>query len=182
MLVHGVDDLIVRDVTSGNNGDVVSVVVGCVVGSHVVNGQSLSKISISLDWLSNHVLSVRVEVGVFDGGLFVSLVVVLVLSANFVLKELKLSLVKRIVADDITKQANGSSGVTAEDLKSVASELSIRVSVPSGSEVFNFLTELSLGFAGGSSESHLLKKVGSSSSLKGLVSGSRADVDSYAEF
>jgi len=48
------------------------------------------------------VLSERVEMGVFNGGFMVSVMLLLVLLAYFLLYELKLSWVERSVADDVS--------------------------------------------------------------------------------
>jgi len=96
---------------------------------------------------------------VFKSGLNISVVVVFVLHADFILEELKLAGVEGAVAENISKKANGCFGISLKYLKVVAGELSIRVSRVSGSMVLNDLGQLSLGLVGGSSESHLLEKV-----------------------
>lgn len=96
------------NITSSDNNNVLTSVVGGVVVSEVVNSKSVSEISVSLDWLSHHVLSERVEVSVFKSGLRESIVVILMFLANLLFKELKFSSVKGWVADHISENFNSS--------------------------------------------------------------------------
>jgi len=64
-LFNLVNNLIVAHVTSGNNNDVFTVVIGCMVISKYFGTEVSNLISISLDWLSNLMLSVNIEVRVF---------------------------------------------------------------------------------------------------------------------
>lgn len=56
-LLDSLDNLVVGNITSGNNDDVISEVVGSVVVSQVINTQLGGQISISFNWLSQHVFS-----------------------------------------------------------------------------------------------------------------------------
>jgi len=56
-LFDSLDNLVVGNITSGNNDDVISEVVGSVVVSQVINTQLGGQISISFNWLSQHVFS-----------------------------------------------------------------------------------------------------------------------------
>lgn len=130
-------NLLVGNVTGSDDNHVVSVVVGGVEVSQLVNTDSAGKISISLDWLSEHVLSERVEMSVFKSGLNISVVVVFVLHADFILDELKLARVEGAVAENISEKPDGCLGISLKDLEVVAGELSIRVSRVSSSMVLN---------------------------------------------
>ena len=116
-VLNGIDDLIVRNVTSSNNDDVVTVVVGGVVVSEVISSKSLVQISISLNWLTEHMFSVRVEVDVFESGFNISIVVVLVFHADLILDKLELSAVNGWVGDHISKNSNSLGGITLEALQ-----------------------------------------------------------------
>lgn len=107
-MLNGVNDLLVVNITSSDNNNVLTSVVGGVVVSKVVNSKSMSEISVSLDWLSHHVLSERVEVSVLKSGFRESIVVILVFLANLLFKELKFSSVEGWVADHITKNLDSS--------------------------------------------------------------------------
>lgn len=56
-LLDSLDNLVVGNFTSGNNDDVISEVVGSVIVSQVINTQLGGQISISFNWLSQHVFS-----------------------------------------------------------------------------------------------------------------------------
>jgi len=146
----------------------------------VIDSNGVSEVTVSLDWLSEHMLSERVEVSILEGSFLVPVVVVLVLSADLVLHELKLSRVQRVVADHVTEEVDGSSSVTTVDLKAESSVLSVGVGGVFGSHVVHLLCKFGLALGGGASGGHLLQDVGGSSGGEVLVSGSRADVDSNA--
>ena len=97
MLVDLVHKFIMVDVSSANDDDVVSEEVGGVEVSEVISSESVEDVSVTLDWLAHHVLSVDVEVSVFNGGLEVSVVVVFMLLVNFFLDKLELVLVESAV-------------------------------------------------------------------------------------
>ena len=135
--MDGFDNLIVGNVTSGNDDHIVSVVVGSVEVSQVVNTEGAGKVSISLDWLSQHVFSERVEVSVFKSSLNISIVIIFVLHADFVLDELELSRVKSAVAENISEKPDGSLGISLKNLEVVAVILSIRVGRVSSTVILN---------------------------------------------
>lgn len=159
-VLNGIDDLVVGNVTSSNNDDVVTIVVGGVVVSDVIGTEGLSQISVTLDWLTEHVLSVGVEVDVLEGSFNISIVVVLVFHADLILDELEFSAVDGWVGDHITEEADSLAGVTLEALEVEGSEFSIGVTAVSGTHVLDGFSELSLGGRSGTSKSHLLEKVG----------------------
>jgi hypothetical protein len=97
MLVDLVHKFIMVDVSSSNNNNVVSEEVGGVEVSEVISAESVENVSVTLNWLTHHVLSVYVEVSIFNGGLEVSMVVVFMLLVNFFLNKLELVLVESAV-------------------------------------------------------------------------------------
>lgn len=162
-LLNLLDDLAVVDLTSGNDDDVVTVVVGSVVISEHVDADLLSDVSVALDWLTDHVLSVDVEVAVLNSGLVIASVVRLMLGRDLLLGELKLSGVQGWVADGITEKGDGSASVVLLNLDTERGEFSIGVTVPGGAEFSKILGKFTLGFGGGSTGKHLLEKIGSTS-------------------
>jgi hypothetical protein len=177
VLLNGVNDGVVGHITGGDDDHVVTVVVGSVVVSEVIHSQGAGEISITLDWLSKHVLSERIEVSVFKSGLLEPIVVVLMLHADLILDELKLSRVKGIVSKHISKESNSFASVSLEDLKAIAGLLSIGLSSVSSSHILDFLSNLSLGSGVGSSQCHLLEEITGTSGGKILLSGSSSNVD-----
>lgn len=108
VLLNGINDLVVVDVSSGDDSDVVSIVVGGVEVSDVVKGNGLSQISVTSDWLSEHMLSEAVEVHVLEQSLLVATMVVLVILAHLVLAEFELSRVEGSVAKHISEDRHSS--------------------------------------------------------------------------
>jgi hypothetical protein len=102
-LVHLVHELFVVNVTSTYNYNVVSVEVSGVEFSEMVSSKSLENVSISLDWLSHHVVSVDVEVSILNGGLEIPVIVVIMLIGNFFLDKFQLVLIEYTVADCVSK-------------------------------------------------------------------------------
>jgi hypothetical protein len=176
-LLDSLDNLVVGNITSGNNDDVISEVVGSVVVSQVINTQLGGQISISFNWLSEHVLSEWVEMSIFKSGLNISVVIIFVLHWNFILDEFELSRVEGVVAEHITENVDGSWSISLKDLEVVASEFSIGVSWVSSTHVLNGFSQLSLGLVSGTSEGHLLEEIWSSTSGKIFVSWSSTNVD-----
>ena len=85
MLVHLVHELFVVNVASTYYYNVVSIEVSGVEFSEMVSSECLEDVSVSLDWLTHHVVSVDVEVSVLNGGLEVLMVVILMLMSNLLL-------------------------------------------------------------------------------------------------
>ena len=85
MLVHLVHELFVVNVASTYYYNVVSIEVSGVKFSEMVSSECLEDVSVSLDWLTHHVVSVDVEVSVLNGGLEVLMVVILMLMSNLLL-------------------------------------------------------------------------------------------------
>jgi len=177
VLLNGIDDLIVVNITSGNDDHVITVIVGSLVILQHTGSDGVGHISISLDWLSKHVLSEGVEVSVFEGGLLESVVVVFVLHADLILNKLKLGRVKSVVAEHISKETDGFASITLEDLERVVSHLSVGLGVVSGSHILDFLGQFGLGSAISSSQGHLLEKVTGTSGGEILLSGSSANIN-----
>jgi len=158
-VLNGIDDLVVGYVTCSNNDDVVTVVVGSMVVSEVISSKSLVQISITLDWLTEHMFSEGVEMDVFEGGFNISIVVVLVFHADLIFDKLEFSTVKSWVGDQITKNSNSFGGVTLETLHVIGGVFSFRDSAVSCSHVLHSFGELRLRSRGGTSKSHLLEKI-----------------------
>lgn len=176
-LLNLLDDLSVVDVSGGNDDKVVTVVVGGVVLSEVVGANLLEHISITLNRLTDNVISETVEVSVLESRLLVSSVVLLVLGADLFLEDLELGRVEGGVADGVTEEADGSGGVTLEDGHVEAGVLSIGVSLVLGTHSADLIGELALGSGGGTSGGHSLDKVGRAGGLEILVSGASANID-----
>jgi len=179
-LLGSINDLLVGDVTSGDDGDVISIVVGGVEVSDVIERDGLGEISVSLDWLSEHVLSKGVEMNVLESGLLKPVVVVLMLLSYFLLAEFKLGRVEGLVAKHVSEHGHGFGGISGEALEAIASPLSVGLSRVSGSHVLDILRDLGSGSGGSASGGHFLEEVRSSCGLEGLVSRSGSDVDSDA--
>lgn len=177
-LLDGINDLVVANITSGNNGDVVTVVVGRVEVSQVIKSDGLGQISISLDWLTEHVLLVGVEMNVFKGSLLKSIVVVLVLLADFFLAELELGRVEVVVGNQVSEDVDSSGGIVVEDLEAISSVFSIGFRGESSTHVLNLFTEFRSGSAVSSSGGHSFEKVGTTGGLESFVSRTSSDVDS----
>lgn len=60
-LFDGIDDLMVIDFSSGNYYEIISIVVGRHVVSDIVELDFLGEISITFNWLSEHVVTETVE-------------------------------------------------------------------------------------------------------------------------
>lgn len=105
--LEGVVNLInesgVIDVTSSDDDKVVTEVVGSLVSGEVLHGEGGKLISVTLDGLAEHVVSVGVEVSVFKGGVLEIVLVVSVISGNLLLKDLELSLVEGGVSNGVTE-------------------------------------------------------------------------------
>ena len=85
MLVHLVHELFVVNVASTYYYNVVSIEVSGVEFSEMVSSECLEDVSVSLDWLTHHMVSVDVEVSILNGGLKVLMVVILMLMSNLLL-------------------------------------------------------------------------------------------------
>lgn len=103
-----VNNLIVAHITSGNNDDVLTIVVGSVVVSKNLGTEVSNLISITLNWLSHLMLSINIEVGILNGDFLVVVETGLVFIRNFDLKLLNFCWVQLHVADGISEEGNGS--------------------------------------------------------------------------
>jgi len=135
VLLNGSNDLLVVDITCGNDDDIITVVVGSVEVTNVINLNCVGEVTISLNWLSKHVLSERVKVSVFQQGGVILIVVVFMFLADLILHEFKLCSVESSIANHITENTNSFSSVSIVNLKTEASEFSIRVSAISSTHV-----------------------------------------------
>ena len=113
------------DVTSTNNNDVITEVVGGVEVAKVINRNLLDVVAVSLNWLAHHVLSVNIEMAVLKGSFHAAVVVVVVLLSDLLLNELEFVRVKSAVCDNISKKLDGLANITLEDLERNLSVLSV---------------------------------------------------------
>jgi len=79
MHVDGFNERVVVDSSSSNNTYVISVVVGSFVVSKVISRDLLDLIGVSLDWLSEHMVTIRVEMTILKSSLLVGLEVSIML-------------------------------------------------------------------------------------------------------
>jgi len=176
-LVDLVNERVVVDTTSSNNHNVVTEVVGSSVASECVGIDAVQLVGFSLDGLSEHVVSVGVEMHVFEGSFLVVSRGGFVLSSNFLLGKLNLCGVEGSVGESVTENGDSSGNVTLEDLETEASLLTGRFGIKMSSHVLNFLSKFGLGAARGSAGEELVQQVRSTSSLESILAGSGADVD-----
>jgi len=176
-LLNLFDDLGVVHVTGGNDNNVVTEVVGGVVSSEVIGANFLEQVSITLNRLTEHMISITVEEGVLESSLLVSGMVGLMLGADLFLEDLELGRVEGGVAHGITKEVDGSTGVAFEHGQVEAGVLSVGVSVVLATHSANLFEELALGSGGGASVGHALNKVRRASRLEILVSGTSTNID-----
>lgn len=108
--------------------------------------------------------------GVFKKSLFISVMVIFVFHAYFILNKLKFGRVKGIVAKDITKEADGFRGITFQNLEAISGVLSVGMGSVSCSHVLDFLGQFGLGSVISSSKGHLLEKIRGTSGREVLVS------------
>lgn len=80
-----VDKLLVTDVTSSDNDEVVTEVVSSLKCVKVVNREVSKVVSVTFDRLAEHVVTVSVEVGVFNSGVLIVFKVVCMIGGNFLL-------------------------------------------------------------------------------------------------
>jgi hypothetical protein len=178
VLVYLFTEFIVVNITSSNNNDVITEVMGGVEISEMVNTDGTGQISITLSWLTEHMVSERVVVGVGEGGLFVSSVVGFMFSANVVLEELELSWVEGWVAYHITEELDGPTGIVFENLEAMADVLLLDIMSIDGTHVFDISLQFGLWSAGCTSKSHLLEEVADTVGIWAFVSWSCTAVDS----
>lgn len=95
-------------ITSGNNDDVLTIVVGSVVVSKNLGTEVSNLISITLNWLSHLMFSINIEVGILNGDFLVVVETGLVFIRNFDLKLFNFCWVQLHVADGISEEGNGS--------------------------------------------------------------------------
>ena len=105
--------------------------------SEVISIQVVEVISISLNWLSHHVLSVDVEVSIFDGGFQESVMVVFMFDVNFFLYQFQFISVEGTVANDISEDFDCLAYIMFEHLKLEVLVLSASVGGESCTHVFN---------------------------------------------
>jgi hypothetical protein len=127
MLVNLADKFLMVDVTSTNDNDVIAEVVGGVELSQVISSEGMEDVSVSLLGLAHHVLSEDVEMGVLNGGLEVSVVVVFMLLAYFLLHKLEFVFIQDAVGDGVAEKLDCLVDVVLEHLESEVSDFTASV-------------------------------------------------------
>ena len=144
------------DVSSTNNNNVITEVVSSVEIAEVVSRDVLEVVTVSLDGLTHHVLSVNVVMAVLKSCFHIAVVVVLVLLSNFLLNELELVGIEGTACNEVTKQLDSLLNITFKNLKVDLCVLSVGLAGETGSHVFDSLGNVALVAIGGSAEEHLL--------------------------
>jgi hypothetical protein len=132
------------DVACSHNDDVVSEIVGVVEVSDVISSQALELISVTVDWLTKHVLSVNVEMSVIDQSFKVSVVAIFMVLVDFFLDTFKFTSIESAVADDITEEFDSSANITLENLETELTDFSTSISMNSCSHAFDFFADVCL--------------------------------------
>lgn len=144
------------DVASTNNNNVITEVVSCVEIAEVISRDVLEVVTVTLDGLAHHVLSVYVKMTVLKSGFHIAVVVVLVLLSNFFLNEFELVGIEGAACNEVTKELNSLGNITLEYLKVDLCVLSVGLAGEAGTHVFDGLGDVTLVAVGGSAEKHLL--------------------------
>lgn len=159
-VVNLIDELVVVDVTSTNNNEVVTVVVGGLEGVQVINREAGKVVSITLNRLTQHVVTVGVEVSVFKSSSLHVHVVSSVISGDFLLKDLELSSIKSGVGEGVSEKADSAGDVVLEDGHTNAGLFTTGFTVKASTEGLNFVVEVSSGVSGGATGEHVTEDVG----------------------
>ena len=124
MLVDGVDELLVVDISCSDHNQVVSEVVGRVEVSQMVYSQLMNIVSISLGWLSKHVFSVDIEVDIFEKSFLIPVMVVFMLLTDLFLDQFELVGIESAIADHISQNLDSLAHVVSEHLQPEGRDLS----------------------------------------------------------
>lgn len=93
-IVNLTDELLMVDVAGTDDNKVVAEIVSSLEGSKIINRYVGEHICISFDWLTEHVITISVEVSVFQSSVFKIFGTIFVISCNFTLEKLKLARIK----------------------------------------------------------------------------------------
>jgi len=115
VLADSVRELLVENIAGTDDHDVVAEVVGGLVMCEVFGLDSLELIGVTLDWLTEHMVTERVEMGILNSGRVIVPVVEVMLGGNLLLLEFQLRRVEACIANCIAEHLNGSSHVVSHD-------------------------------------------------------------------
>lgn len=110
----------------------------------MISLEGVEDVSVSLDGLSHHVVSVDIEVSILNGGLEVSIYILIMLLADFFLNEFEFVLVEYAIANGVSKDFHGLVDIISEDLKGVAANFSASLILLNGANGVNAVSDVSL--------------------------------------
>lgn len=171
------DELVVNDVASADDNDVVTVPVGGTILLKVINGQGLEIVGITLDRLAHHVVTVRVVVTVLNGGGLVLSAVVGMLGSDLTLRELELSSIKSGVGDAVAKHVNHLTDVGLEAGDGEVGHLTVVLAGNSGTATLNVVVKLGLGVFGGTAGEHLGQGIRDTSGGESVLARASTEVN-----
>jgi hypothetical protein len=176
-LVDHVDESLMGDVAGTDDDEVVTeVVLGLELGK-VVDAQVGEHVGVTLDGLTELMVTEGVEVGVLEGGVFQVRVGVLVIGSDLLLQDLELSGVQAGVGNGVTEHGDGTAEVILEDGHADAGLFTARLTVEAATKGHNLLIDLSTGVGLAATGEQVAENVGSTSSSLGVVTGTSTDVD-----
>lgn len=167
---------VVVDVSSSNNNDVVSEVVGSSEVNELVSGQFSNSVWVSSNWLSHLMVSEGVVVNSLHGGSLHVLGPSIIKGLNLHLSKLKLSRVEGGRAERVSQDLDGTADITSHAVHVEAGDLTVNRGLERSSHALNFLSEGSLSVASRSSGQHGGEEVSSSSGSVVVITGSSADI------
>ena len=165
------------DIASSDNNEIVTVVVGSLEGIEVVNSKASKLISVTLDWLTHHVVTVSIVMSVLKSSGLHVLVVASVVGSDFLLKEFELGSIKSGVGNGVTKKFNSTRNVVLEDGHTKTGLFTARFTVKAGTEGLDFIVEFGSGVGGGATGQHVAENVGCTGSRKSIITGTSTDID-----
>lgn len=93
-IVNKINKLIVIDITSTDNNHVVTEVISSFEAGNIINSEVLDLVGLTFDGLAEHVVTERIEVCVFKGGIHQIVHGGVMLTSNSLLDNLKISGIK----------------------------------------------------------------------------------------
>lgn len=115
VLVDSIHKGIVVDGSSSNNDEVVTEIVGGLEVGEVIRCEALEFIRVTLDWLSEHMVTEGVEVSILERHLLIALEVGVVLGGKLLFAEFQLSVVEVSVAHSISQKLNSLCNISFVD-------------------------------------------------------------------
>lgn len=175
--LHLLDELVVVDVASGDDDNVVTEPVGGTVVLEIINSQLANDVAVTLNRLAHHVLTIGVEVSVFNGGFLEVGGVHGVFLDQVLLAELKFSGVKGSVGDGVTKHVDNLVDIVLEASHGDVGGFTAGFRVDAGAHGLDLLSQGGLGAGGGAAQHHLLESIGGTRGGKGILARASAEVD-----